>query len=89
MHRRFNTGLLSSKYGYLLVFMVLAAKIEREELVIAALPEQAVQILDQARQHGRVTIGGMIRVTGASRNTLKELFRSLVEKQHLVRLSTG
>jgi len=71
------------------VFMVLAAKIERDELVIVALPEQAVQITDHARQHGRVIIGGMISVTGASRNTLKELFRSLVEKQHLVRLSTG
>jgi hypothetical protein len=69
--------------------MVLAAKIVREELVIVALPEQAVQIIDQARQHGRVIIGGMIRVTGTSRNTLKEHLASLVEKRHLVRLSTG
>jgi Fic family protein len=67
----------------------LAAKVERERLLLAALPELAVQIIDHAGQHGRVTIGEMIRVTGASRNTLKEHFRSLVEKRHLVRHGTG
>ncbi|MCK6555486.1 Fic family protein [Candidatus Binatia bacterium] len=63
----------------------LAAKVEREKIVIAALPELAVQIVDHARQHGRVTIGDMIRVTGASRNTLKEHFRRLVALGHLKR----
>lgn len=67
----------------------LAAKVEREKLVIAALTELAVQIIDHARNHGRVTIGDMIRVTGTSRNTLKEHFRRLVEQGHLVRHGTG
>jgi Fic family protein len=67
----------------------LAAKVERERLVIAALPELAVQILDHARHHGRVTIGDMIRRTGASRNTLKDHFRRLVEKRHLARHGAG
>ena len=67
----------------------LAAKVEREKLVLATLPELAVQILDQARQHGRVTAGDMIKITGASRNTLKEHFRNLVAKQHLARHGTG
>jgi Fic family protein len=67
----------------------LAAKVEREKLMVAELPELAVKIIDQARQHGRVTIGDMIRVTGANRNTLKEHFRSLVQKRHLVRNGTG
>jgi hypothetical protein len=31
----------------------------------------------------------MVHVTGTSRNTLKEHFRSLVEKQHLTRHGTG
>jgi Fic family protein len=61
----------------------LASKVERERMVLAALPELAVQIVEHARQHGRVTIGDMIRVTGASRNTLKEHFRRLVEHGHL------
>ncbi len=67
----------------------LATKVEREKLVMAALPELAVQIIDHARQHGRVTIGDMIRATGVSRNTLKEHFRRLQEQGHLVRRGTG
>jgi Fic family protein len=67
----------------------LAAKVEHEQWVVAALPELAVQILDQARQHGRVTIGDVIRLTGASRNTLKEHFRRLLAQGHLVRRGTG
>ncbi len=67
----------------------LAARMERERLLMAALPALAAEILDQARQHGRVTMGEMIRLTGASRNTLKEHFRRLVEQGHLVRHGTG
>jgi Fic family protein len=61
----------------------LAKKVERERIVLSSLPELAVRILDQAREHGRVSIGDMIKITGASRNTLKEHFRLLVEKGHL------
>jgi Fic family protein len=61
----------------------LSVKVERERLVLAALPELAVRILEFAREHGRVTMADMIRLTGASRNTLKEHFRKLVELQQL------
>ncbi|MCP5197418.1 MAG: DUF977 family protein [Gammaproteobacteria bacterium] len=67
----------------------LAAKVEREKLLIADLPELAVGIIDQARAHGRVTIGDMIRLTGASRNTLKEHFRRLLQQGYLVRHGAG
>ena len=67
----------------------LATKVEREKLVMATLPALAVQIVDQAKQFGRVTIGDMLRITGASRNTLKEHFRSLVSQGHLVRHGAG
>jgi Fic family protein len=67
----------------------LAAKVEREQVVIASLPELAIQILDYVRQHGRVTMADMVRVTGASRNTLKDHFRGLVEKRQLTRHGTG
>ncbi len=67
----------------------LATKVESERLVIAALPELAIQIIDYVRQHGRVTMADMIRATGASRNTLKDHFRSLVEKRHLAQHGTG
>ena len=56
----------------------LAAKIERETLTLANLPELAVAILEHSRQHGRVTVGDMVRATGASRNTLKQHFKRLL-----------
>jgi len=61
----------------------LAKKMEREKLLISALPKLSVQILEHARDHGRVTIGEMVILTGISRNTLKEHFRSLTEKGQL------
>lgn len=67
----------------------LAAKVEREKLMIAALPELAARIIDHARDHGRVTMGEMIRLTGANRNTLKEYFRRLVKNGYIVRHGTG
>ena len=67
----------------------LAGKVEREKIVMATLPELAIKIIDHARQHGRVTIGDMIRITGVSRNTLKEHFKRLIEQGHLVRHGAG
>jgi Fic family protein len=67
----------------------LAKKVERERIVLAAMPELQVQILEYVREHGRVTIGDMVTLTGTSRNTLKQHFRQLVEKQHLVLHGSG
>lgn len=67
----------------------LAAKIEREEIVLADLPELSVRILEFARDHGRVSTGDMVKLLGASRNTLKQQFRQLVERGHLVRHGGG
>jgi predicted HTH transcriptional regulator len=61
----------------------LEKKVEREKLVLATLPELSLQIVEFAREHGRVTIGVAIKLTGSSRNTLKQHFRSPVEKGHL------
>ena len=67
----------------------LAKKIEREKVVVSSLPEHSVRILDHAREHGRVSIGEMVRLMGVSRNTLKEHFRQLVEKGHLSKQGGG
>jgi len=56
----------------------LSRKIEREKSVLAALPELSMQIVEFAREHGRVTMGDAIRLTGGSRNTLKQHLRALV-----------
>jgi Fic family protein len=62
----------------------LREKVERERLLLAALPELAARILDHARDHGRITIADAVTLTGASRNTLKEHFKSLREQGLLV-----
>ena len=67
----------------------LAVKIEREERALAELPQLAIMILDHARQHGRVTNRDMVREHGASPNTLKATFGSLVEKGMLARHGGG
>jgi Fic family protein len=61
----------------------LEKKVEREKHVLAPLPELSLQIVEFAREHGRITIGEAIKLTGASRNTLKQHFRALVERGHL------
>lgn len=58
-------------------------KIEREKLVLATLPELSLQIVEFAREHGRVTMADAIRLTGSNRNTLKQHFRALVQRNQL------
>jgi Fic family protein len=67
----------------------LAVKVEREKNALAALPELAIKILDYVRDQGRVTTRDMVREHGASPNTLKVTFTSLVEKGLLVRRGAG
>ncbi|MDP2074094.1 Fic family protein [Hydrogenophaga sp.] len=58
-------------------------KVEREKIVLAALPQLSLQIVEFAREHGRITMGEAIRLTGGNRNTLKQHFRSLVAQGRL------
>ena len=67
----------------------LEKKVEREKMVLAALPELSLNIVEFAREHGRVTIGNAIKLTGASRNTLKQHLRKLVEGGHLHQHGSG
>ena len=67
----------------------LEGKVGMEKLFLAGQPLLAVRILDEVRKQGRVTIGQMVAVTGASRSTLRDHLRSLVEQQNLVRYGNG
>lgn len=67
----------------------LEKKGEREKIVLAAMPELSLQIVEFTREHGRVTIGEAIKLTGASRNTLKQHFRALVERGTLNQHGSG
>ena len=61
----------------------LEKKIEREKIVLAAMPELSLQIIEFAREHGRITMADAIKLTNASRNTLKQHFRNLVAQGDL------
>lgn len=67
----------------------LEKKVEREKIVLASMPELSLQIVEFAREHGRITIGEAIKLTGTSRNTLKQHFRALVERGHLNQHGSG
>ena len=67
----------------------LDVKVEREKGALSALPELAVKILDYVRDQGRVTTRDMVRECGASPNTLKATFTSLVDKGLLLRHGGG
>jgi len=67
----------------------LAKKMEREHIVLAVLPELSLQILEYAREQGRVALKDMVILTGASRNTLKEHFHKLVANRQLTMHGKG
>jgi Fic family protein len=67
----------------------LATRVEREKLLLAAIPDLALRIVDHARDHGRVTISDAVILTGASRNTLKDHLRMLVSHRYLAQHGVG
>jgi len=67
----------------------LQRKVEREKIVLAALPALSLQIVEFVREHGRVTMGDAIKLTNASRNTLKQHFRALVARGNLKQQGAG
>jgi Fic family protein len=67
----------------------LEVKVEIEQRMFTDLPELALIIIDYAKSHGRVTNRDIVRETGASSNTLKNIFSSLVKKGFLVKQGGG
>ena len=67
----------------------LEKKIERERIVIDKLPDLSVQILELAKAHGRLTISGIVDLTGANCNTVKKHLQALVSANHLVQHGVG
>ena len=67
----------------------LRTRVEREKLMIGEMPEVQVQLIELAREQGRLTIGGAARMTGVSRNTLKPHFRVLVQNGQLTLNGSG
>ncbi len=51
---------------------------EREKLMMGEMSELAARIIELVQEHGRLSIGDAVKLTGANRNTLKQHFRALV-----------
>lgn len=69
--------------------MRLEKKMEREKIIIDTLPELSIQILEFAKEHGRLTNAQFVKLTGANRNTVKKHLQSLVFANHLAQHGTG
>lgn len=67
----------------------LEKKIEKEKIVLGKMPDLSIQILEIAREHGRVSMGIIVDMTGANRNTVKKHLQALVEKEHLEKHGAG
>lgn len=61
----------------------LKTRVEREKLMMGALPEIAAQLIEFTREQGRLTMADAVTLTGVNRNTLKQHFRTLVLDGHL------
>ncbi|WP_458793055.1 Fic family protein [Yoonia sp. MH D7] len=61
----------------------LKTRVEREKLMIGAMPELAAKIVELTREQGRLTMADAVKLTGANRNTLKQHFKTLVNDGHL------
>ncbi len=67
----------------------LERKVERELLVLGDLPELSAQILELARERGRVTVADAVKVTGQSRHTIKDHMKALTNGGHLILHGAG
>lgn len=67
----------------------LEVKIEREQLLLAALPELSIQLLTIAHEHGRITVASAQAQTGANRHTIRLHMRKLLAAGQLVQQGAG
>lgn len=67
----------------------LEKKMERERVILADMPELSVALLELAREHGRITVAEAARITHASRHTIKDHLKALVDQGHLVLRGAG
>ena len=67
---------------------VLESKIEAEKL-ITQLPPLSQDIIQIAREHGKITVRDVRSITGANRNTIKAHIKELVGRGQLEMVGAG
>jgi DeoR/GlpR family transcriptional regulator of sugar metabolism len=53
------------------------------------MPELSGTLLELARERGRITVAEAARITGASRHTIKDHLKALVDQGHLILHGAG
>ena len=67
----------------------LEEKVKREKIMVEALPELSLEIMQLARDHGRLTNAQIVEATRANRNTVKKHLSALVASGQLEQHGTG
>lgn len=67
----------------------LEVKIEREQLILATLPQRSMQILAIAKEQGRVSLLSAQVITSANRNTIGVHIRKLMASGYLEQHGAG
>jgi Fic family protein len=67
----------------------LEKKLEYGRLILGALPELSVQILELCRARGRVAVAEAAKVTGTNRNTIKDHIKALTRAGRLEQHGAG
>jgi len=67
----------------------LEGKMKRERIILGNLPELSVQILEIAREHGRITIADTAKATGTSKSTIKDHMKALHKNRSIERHGAG
>jgi len=67
----------------------LEAKVKREKIMLEALPELSLEIMQLAGDHGRLTNAQIVKVTKANRNTVKKHLSALVASNQLTQHGAG
>ena len=67
----------------------LQTKLDREEILLHAMPTLATVILDLLKKQGPLKIGDLLQLTQANRNTLKKTLATLVKNRLIVQNSRG
>lgn len=67
----------------------LQVKLERERILLTQLPPLSLQILELLKSRSRITIGEVVTLTAANRNTVKKHLEALVSAKHIQQNGAG
>lgn len=67
----------------------LEIKVEQENLLLTQVPQLSLQIMQLVKSRGKITVGDIVTITHANRNTVKKHLEKLVNTQRLKKNGLG